>query len=260
MKTIVLDKCYLRGASKKDVKALCDEHCVIMTDLLFMELLSNLSDRARCFSKFPEGPNPVTLLPSVSNLLQFEIENNRPCSPIIDRQYKVKYKFNPRMGEQDFVFLEEDRTNIEGWELETRDQLDDYREESILVDKFFPMIKGLYPGSGNEIIKETMHAIGSDSDMIREIYGAIRKDSFPLKSVINEHWAFFRWLQVHLLAAVDYFSRYGTISNPKKQAHFNDKLDLEYCIIGSLADGIASRDKCLIRRYKYICPSGIIIN
>lgn len=259
-KNIVLDKSYLYGKSKSDVTALCDNYSVLMIDTLFMELISGDSIvRARCFKKFPKGPNPITLIPSVSNLLQKEIELNRPSTPITSVRYVEKFKFNPKLYEEDFKISEDDKVHIAEWERDTYGELDDFREQCIYVEGFFPKLKGIHPGSRNDIITETINAIASDSDMIRDIYSSIRKDYYPSQNAINEKWAFFRWMQVHLMAAVDYFTRYGTINSPRKDALANEKLDLEYCIIGTLADGIASMEKRIKNRYKHICPSGIFI-
>jgi len=35
--------------------------------------------------------------------------------------------------------------------------------------------------------------------------------------MIGEEWAFFRWIQVHLLAGLDYFASYGVKTEPSRE-------------------------------------------
>lgn len=260
-KTIVLDKSYLRGKTNDEVAALCRNNDVLMIDTLFMELISaEAKDRTQCFNKLPKEANPITLMPSVSNLLQKEIELNKSCTPVTSMRYNVNFMFNPRLCDDTFMLSEGDKVNIAEWNQEIFGELNDFREQCILVEGYFPKLNCIRPGSRSEIIIEIINAIAFDGDMIRDIYGSIRKNHFPTQEIINENWAFFRWMQVHLMAAVDYYVRYGTVNTPRKEALQNEKLDLDYCIIGTLSDGIATMDSGMKKRYRHICPCKTILD
>src|SRR5438445_112477 len=65
----VIDKSYLQGAAPSDIHKLCSAGA-IMSDTLFAELVTATPEECRrCFGKFPIGPNPINMIPSVGFLL-----------------------------------------------------------------------------------------------------------------------------------------------------------------------------------------------
>jgi hypothetical protein len=45
-----------------------------MSDVLFFELMTaDEFERTSCFQKFPDITNPVTLIPGIGELMQFEV-------------------------------------------------------------------------------------------------------------------------------------------------------------------------------------------
>jgi len=40
----------------------------------------------------------------------------------------------------------------------------------------------------------------------------------------------------------------------------NEFLDIDYCIIGTLSDGLATRDKTMAKFYNLICPEKALIS
>jgi len=80
---VVLDKSYLQGSSKNEIHQMCTQHQLIMSEVLFLEILSTKTENmVKCFKKIPEIESPVALVPNVGSLIRYETEKNRPCSSI----------------------------------------------------------------------------------------------------------------------------------------------------------------------------------
>lgn len=95
--------------------------------------------------------------------------------------------------------------------------------------------------------------------MVRELYGAIRKDFMPSPDAIDPRWLFFRWMQVHLLAGVDFIYRYGHSACVTSSKLPNDFIDLEYLVIGLVAGAFATREKRLRRWFRLLSPDGELL-
>ena len=90
MAHIVLDKSFLDGANPQQIKSLCDDHTVLMPDVLFYELITtDEASRKPCFNKFPDTNNPVELIPNIGTLLRYELSTRKPCSPLYDRRENI---------------------------------------------------------------------------------------------------------------------------------------------------------------------------
>ena len=105
MAHIVLDKSYLQGASPDKIISLCDEHTVMMPDVLFYELTTTKEDSMRdCFNKFPNRDNPVELIPNIGSLLKYEWEMHKSCVPLYERRERITFRFNRRLREGRYQF------------------------------------------------------------------------------------------------------------------------------------------------------------
>jgi hypothetical protein len=92
---LVLDKSYLQGARAEEVRELCVQHTVFMPEVLICELLSTKeSERMWSFSHLPHGVNPVELLPGISQLMGYEANYSKPCTPLYERRVKARFVFN----------------------------------------------------------------------------------------------------------------------------------------------------------------------
>jgi len=65
---------------------------------------------------------------------------------------------------------------------------------------------------------------------------------------------------MHLLSAIQYIKKYGKriISDIAKYI-INYRLDIDYCVIGSLADGLLTKDKEMASFYTLLCPDKCLI-
>ncbi len=261
---VVLDKSYLQGSSVSKIRQMCSEHRLIMTEVLFLEILTTKTENmVKCFKKLPEIENPVALVPSVGSLIRYEVENDKQCSPIETQFLKIRYEFNKHLVKNQFVFTKKQIDDLEKWkELTTYNTLG-FIEKAIVTDNWLPVLKGYKPGDSPDPISDAMKIVATEYDFIIQIYDQLRdgiykkhKALWPEPSKIGKQWILFRYLQVHLLATIEYIKNYGKESQAVITKRLeNDYLDIEYCIIGAIADGLATRDKTMAKFHKLLCPN-----
>lgn len=261
MTTIVLDKCYLQGASPEQIRQLCTNYRVLMPEALMFELLTaEEGTRTSCFRKFPEGLNPVALISHVGTLLAHERETHTPASPVYERRVDIQFTFSPRLAAGTFVFTPEQQAAIAEWETEMDRSVDEFKHRAAATVYWFPSILDYRPGMSPAKINDLRQAVATDTQMIRDIYEVIRHESFPSSTIIDEQWASFRWVQVQLLAVLEYIRRYGA---DNVQAAFwrvhNDIVDMQYAITGVLVGALASRDTAVQNTFRLLCPEGELV-
>jgi len=259
--TIVLDKCYLQGATSAEIRELFAGHTVLMPEALLLELLTTDERvRASCFRKFPEGWNPVDIITNVGTLLVYERENHAPATPIHERRLDIRFTFGPKLAAGTFVFTPEQRAAIAEWEANTARKVEDLKLRVPDTIAWLPSIASYRPGLPPVEINKLRQAVATDSEMIRDAYDMFFHAGFPPSSVINEEWACFRWVQVQLLTVLEYIRRYGAgnIDAAFCKAH-NDVVDMEYTMTGVLAGALASRDGAVKEIFRMLCPSGKLV-
>lgn len=259
---VVLDKSFLQGTNSKDIADLCLNNDVLMPESLFFELLTTEPKiRAVCFKKVPKIENPLVLVPNVGTIIRYEIQNNKPCSDIREIAINVRYKFNEKLVSTNFTLTEQQRLDLSEWGNDIKSQIEDFKEKSAVVTGWFPKTKGFKPGRDLSPIEEAKSLICQDSNVVKSIYQQIKHKTFPEPDQIHEKWALFKWIQVHILAALDYVGRYGdgNMDAISKKIE-NEFLDLDYCITALIVGGLASKDNGMIDRFKRIRPNGIVLN
>ena len=120
-------------------------------------------------------------------------------------------------------------------------------------------MKSLRPGGPREKVDELMAAVVSDQQMIRDLYAAIRQPDMPPADQIDSRWAFYRRMQVHLYAGIDFIWRYGHSAEVTSSKLPNDYLDLEYLILAALAGALATRETRLRRWFMELRPDGELL-
>ena len=260
---IVIDKSFLQGSSKKEIHQMCDQYQLIMPEVLFLEILTTKNeDMVKCFNKFPIIENPVALIPNVGTLIRYETEKNRPCSPIETQFLKIRYVFNDQLSMSQFVFTDEQKESLQKWKTSAKEDTADFIKKATVADDWFPELRGYIPGQSPKPIVDAMNMIASDIEFVRKTYSQIRDDIYktydtlwPEPESINKKWVLFRHLQVHLLAALEYIKKYGRESQPTVTKRLeNEYLDIDYCIVGTLSNGLATRDSTMAKFYNLLCP------
>lgn len=259
---LVLDKSFLDGQPADRIRQLCSTHSVIMVDTLFYELITtpDLKFRAACFRKFPEGENPVEIIDGIASLLRYEIDHNLPASPVYDRRLPIRFKFNDQLGLGTFNWSGQENRDIAEWDAEFTDDVTGMVNAFAVTHEWFPTLADYKGGQPAAEIERARQSIASDTNMIRDIYGKIRRESFPIAMVLSPAWAFFRWLQVRLLFAIEHIRLYGAGRlNIQSKELSQDAADSHYLIVASLAGGFATGEKWLQDAFRLLCPDGVLI-
>jgi len=258
---IVLDKSYLQGASPGAIHNLCATFRVIMPGALLFELLTgDPVEGARCFAKLPPVMNPVEIVEHVGWLLRFEIRKKKPASPLYERRHRILFNFNAKLAHGTFVPTPEQKDAIGRWEKEVEREVDAFRERVAHTHRWFPTIEAASNRERSSIIKEIQAAVARDPKLLRKLYSSIRKKSFPRSQQLDNRWAFFRWMQVHLIGDLDHIFRYGVGSDLAGARRLeNEVVDLQYRIMGVLAGALATRDKKCQQVFQMLRPDGLLV-
>jgi hypothetical protein len=163
--SIVLDKSYLRGARTEHIRSLCSEYTVIMPDVLFYELLTAPDwERTMCFQKFPDIENPVTLVPSIGELLRFEVTHCIPCTPLKDRAV-ANFRFNRSLRGGTFVLTSAQRDYIDATEAGLSRQAEETTKIWHTIDRFFPGLTEYRPAQNSEALDNAIETIAENEDV-----------------------------------------------------------------------------------------------
>ena len=263
---IVIDKSYLIGADSKSINEILSQHRLMMSDNLFNEILTSDNDShiRKCFSKFPQKENPVDLLPSSGNLIYFEKTYHKSSVPLENHILDKRYEFNSGLCEDRSAILikENVQNTLDEWESTTAQGAIGFAEKASTVCGWLPELKGKENISEKEK-NSTIRKISEDVEFIRNVYSSLQKEilknekeEWPVPEIINKEWALFRYIQFHLIGTFDLFIR----QTQQKKKIFNAYIDMDYCILGSLVNGLATRDKTIMKFYKSICPEKVLFN
>jgi hypothetical protein len=101
--------------------------------------------------------------------------------------------------------------------------------------------------------------IRDDREDMRGFYRNHRHPSFPAPELIDERWAFFRWIQVTLLAGLDFFASYGVDRSPNPEDLLHELLDMDYLVSALLVGGLACRETRFVDRFRFLRPDGMVL-
>lgn len=266
---IILDKSYLLGSTHSSILELLSRGRLMMSESLFLEILTAdyESDINKCFKKIPQRENPIDLLPSSGNLMYFEKTHHRPSTPLREHVLKIRYEFNPNLrGDNYGEIIRNVEDPLEEWNQDISGRTYGFMQKATSVQYWFPELKNKKLISKEEM-EVAMRKVAEDNKFIQNIYAELRKgilknenEEWPEPKIVNKDWAIFRYLQFHLVFALDYIWRYGPKEKDKSKKDVNMYIDIDYCILGSLADALATRDKIMGDFYKLVCPEKILIN
>jgi hypothetical protein len=242
------------------VRHVCDTYRALMTEELIFELIhDDREKRARWFSKFPDRKNPVGLLAVGGALMRFEREYLAPSTPIWNHRKIMTYTFNARLATGEFELNEPQSTAVQTWEENLRVDARGFAERATVITNIFPTLKGYLPGQDRGRIDEVLQSIATDMEGVRRFYKGVAPEGFPPAPIVGRTWAVFRYMQVHLLADVELFAKYGDVNEPSMSKLENERADLNYLLFALLAKGLATNDNAMKERFKLLCPKGLLI-
>lgn len=266
-KIIVIDKSFLINKNSETVKNLCLKNDVYMPYDLFLELIysqetEKIQKRAECFRKFPQIENPVILGKTIGELFHYEINNNTECPSLLNFQENKRFRFNKDLSEPSLKCLSDDDVTIEiqRWLKELCERTNLYKRSSAEVCKWFPNIRSYKPGQPEIEIKKAKEIVLKDNKFVLNCYSQIIPREYPDSSLLNEKWILFIWMKTNLIYAINYIKKYGADSILNSKQHSHDVLDIEYCMLGILGNGLATCDEDIKDCFKFLCSGGILIS
>jgi hypothetical protein len=259
---VVIDKSFLQGAPKDSLQTLFNNHRVLMPFVNFYEIFTTTSlERARCFQRLPKGENPVSLVESVDFIRRWELENRRPLLDIHHAVRPEQFHFNSGLVNETFLMREDQSKYLEELKEEVSSKVKAFAEHCSQITVRFPELRNYRPGINPSQIEEIQKRICTEPEFVRGFYNGIPGHIGPTAEHIDERWALFKWTQIRLIAALDYFRKYGEKEMSSETTKIeNEYLDLEYCLIGCLLGSIATQDKGMEKRFLALCPSGKVFS
>lgn len=231
-----------------------------MTEALFFELLTTTPEhRSRCFSRLPSTHNPVVLVPNVGAILRWEVHNQEPVETLSKIAMNDEFRFNPDLGNPKYEIGSAQTRDLVEWRNDMEGRVQQFADHASTIPQAFPELANYCPGQEASRIEEAKSRICTEREFVRSFYH--NEDAqWPSFDTISEEWAIYRWLQIRVLAALDYFKKHGVMKKSgKAKAIENEYLDLEYCLVACLCGGLATRDHILAGRFMALCVKGKLL-
>ena len=270
--TVVVDKCFLQGSKADRIRDLCRTHDVLMTDVLFYELISSSEpQRSRCFAKFPSTENPVTWVKNSLALRRKEIEHRTPSGKPSENPAVSGYRFHPDLSTGNYVPPDGTARALDEENRRVRADVASFIQSAQVMATVFPDLLSDINSPKENAIEEAAHSIATEPSSVITFYAELNSEPgerpFPPADLVTPSWALFRYLQVQLLMALDIYSRYrGKIPNVadltpawyEKIEH--DLHDAEYLVLGVLEGSFATNELKLQRYWKMLRPDGVLLS
>ncbi len=270
--TVVIDKCFLQGSKADRIRELCLSHNVLVTDVLFYELISSSEPhRSRCFAKFPRTENPVTLIQHAGALMRKEIDSHVPSGTPSENREDIRYRFHPDLATGEYAFPEVTKQALDEENCKTHANVVSFVQRAHVIAEVFPT---LLSGSDSDKVSakdEALHIIATDTASVLKFYSALEpppgEKPLPPAELITPAWALFRWVQIQLLMSLDVFFRYrGKIPEvsaltPRWYERIeHDLLDAEYLVLGVLEGSFATTERKLQEYWGMLRPDGVLMS
>ncbi len=256
---VVLDKSFLQGVRPAQLQYYVQQGWVFgIADVFWYEHFRKWDEwRLANLVKLKSVEKNLVQLPGIGEMFRAEAQKHKPASQVLVGK---RVTLNPKLraGGQVFELDGETKEIASGRTVELEKRLDDmiaiWREFKAL-----PALKDATQSETTNRVRELSLQIRDDREDIRGFYRNHRISPWPEAELIDEQWTFFRWIQVHLLAGLDFFASYGVKIQPSREKLMHELLDLEYLIVALVVGGLASREKKMIERFKLLRPDGILL-
>lgn len=260
MALVVIDKNWLQGTATETIIDFATKHRLLVPAALGYEIFTDEEEKQKeiCFGKLIKVQPSIELIEPVGSLIQYEIQNHCPCHPIEDRTLKIDFQFNPNLSKPNFPLQKEQIEHIEWfrdhWEITG---LSNFKNFSARVTNLLPELLEIKAISSHEAVQPIKEKLARDSELIKRIYNETKPRDYPSSVMIDENWALYRWLQLCLIASVEYTRMYG-INNAEAVAKRlkNEYVDLQYCVTGILTKAFATKEPKLKTYFRLCCPGG----
>jgi hypothetical protein len=257
---VVLDKSLLDGVNSAQLQYYAQKGWIFGLPEVLMYEHFRKRDRRRIANLFKlhsiEGS--IVLLPGIGEMFRSEAETLKPACATMRAK---KIQFTIQKGPSGECF-ELDGSSLIATEERSRELKVNLRA---IIDVWqsslreMPDVKNASPKELPEIIKELSLKIRNDRADMRGFYANHRHADFPPPELLDEEWTFFRWIQVQLLAGLDFIGRHGVDAKPNQESMLHELLDLDYLISALLVGGLACRESRFVERFRFLRPDGVIL-
>jgi hypothetical protein len=256
---VVLDKSFLQGVSPAQLYYYVQHGWVFgIADAFWYEHFRKWDEWRRAnLVKLKSIENSLVLLPGIGEMFRAEAHEHKPAAQVLVGKRVI---LNPKLrrGGHFFELDGQTKETANGRTVELEERIDDM----IAIWRDFKTLPALNDATHSEMpsrVHELSLQIRDDREDIRRFYGNHRIPPWPQAELIDEQWTFFRWIQVQLIAGLDFFASYGIKTQPSREKLMHELLDLEYLILALVVGGLASREKRMIQRFKLLRPDGILL-
>jgi len=255
---VVLDKSFLQGVTAQELRFYVKHGWIFgVTEILQYEHFRKW-DRWRFANlvKLKAIEKHIVLLPGIGEMFRAESKKRKPASQVL--RIKGIVLTDKLIPGRPFFELDEGTKKIA-----TERTVELEKRLDILIDvwtdfKKIPEFDGAKSEDMAAIVRAKSLQIRDDHDDMRGFYKRHRHRSQPPAKLIDEEWTFFRWIQVQLLAGLDFFASHGLGAPFNRENLFHGLLDLDYLIVALVVGGLASREQQMLERFSLLRPDGLI--
>jgi hypothetical protein len=244
----VLDKSFLDGVSSPQFQhyALNGWTFGVTDALLHEHLRKRDARRIRNLFKLHVIQESIVRLPGIGEMFRSEARTLKPaCMTMLAKMIELTPQEGPSGEYCELDGPSQRSTEERSRELKKRalDLVDAWQSLRALTDlsnassKEFPVI-----------IKELSVKIRNDRADMRGFYSNHRPPDYPPPELLDEKWTLFRWIQVQLLAGLDFIGRHGVNARPNEEGMIHELLDLDYLVPALLFGGLACRETRFVER------------
>jgi hypothetical protein len=256
----VLDKSFLDGVNSAQLQYYAQRGWTFgLTEALMHEHFRKRDPRriANLF-KLHSIDGSIVLLPGIGEMFRSEAKTLKlACTTM--RAERIEFRIQKGTSGEYFELDGRALRSTEGRSRELKVKLRAIIDVWQLSLREMPELKNASPKELPERIKELSLNIRNDRADMRGFYANHRYADFPPPELLDEEWAFFRWIQVQLLAGLDFISRYGVASKLNEESMLHELLDMDYLICALLVGGLACRETRFVERFRFLRPDGVIL-
>lgn len=252
---VVLDKSFLDATGSAQLQYYVSKGWTfIVPEALMYELLrKNDEGRTRSLRKLSRIEKSVVSLPGIGPMFQAEVREVKPASSVLQAK-RVSLRRNFRMTQSERRDTVRRTAQLEG---QLPDLIAVWRSLGSM-----PELKEAQPKEIPKVLADLKQQVRDDPEAIRQFYENVAlglPPNFPSPALIDERWAIFRWIQVYLVAGLDFFGSYGLGAQPNPDKLLHERIDLDYTIPALLVGGLACYEKRIRQRFKLLRPGGSLL-
>ena len=254
---VVLDKSFLQGVTGLELQFYVQKGWVfVIPEVLWYEHFRTWDQRRFAnLRKLKSVEKDIVLLPGIGEMFRAEARERKPASQALGMKTAVLNK--KLFANSQFFELDEKtrRTSAERT-VELEDKLD-LMVELWTAYRQFPEFENAKSEDMPGIVRAKSIQIRDDRNDMRGVFTKYGQASFPPADMIDENWIFFRWIQVQLLAGLDFFASYGLGAPFNREDLFHELLDLDYLIPALVVGGLACRERRCCPDSSFFDPTGL---